>query len=652
MKHERAQLVLSARMDGQHVRAREADAADAHVAACPRCRAFADRSARVRSAVRIRPAEMVPDLSEPIMAAVARERALPARSAGRADRAGPRHRRSRPFALAPAVAAAIAGLVLGSVLVGGPWQRPADRRIAAAAVVREVRRAAPAVESFRGTYSIVERGYSHSLPERRFEMDVAFRTPQRFRLDVRDLTDYPTRTWTPNDLTWIQDLTATYISGPSGCPGDLPPSDCPRTRETVTRSSAFSTAAPLPADLVLPLATFSSPRGVAVVGSTAPTGNRTVRVELTFGRAAPLFPFLDLGGSWRPFYDRDRVSLWLDRATWRPMRWLVVPADDEARRAWELRFGLPVEPPDEVLLDVRLVEASSEEPDRSLFTIPGGTTPATVALDDADDRLGYRPLAPDAAGGLDLVSVVLPPEPDRSTPRSLLVYADGLDYLRIGERRDWVGPGPFGPLAPEAEQVALPGGGVAYYEPAAEGLGRRLAIHATEGDVYLETNLTRGRLLEIAATIPIHGERLPRAWLDRSTADLHVERVPVGVGLTSAGLAPSLLGGLPDGYVFASAEVTSIGDRPVGATFLLRQLEMDMAGEPIVLHVEPAIALPATQAWSSRVRLEVGRGRWSPQRSLLEWIEGGTYLSLEGLAPLETMVELANAISAPTEGAA
>ncbi|HEX6399485.1 MAG TPA: zf-HC2 domain-containing protein, partial [Actinomycetota bacterium] len=70
MNHERAQLLVSARMDGEHVRSREAEAADAHLASCARCRAFADRSARVRSAVRIRPAETVPDLTERIMAAV------------------------------------------------------------------------------------------------------------------------------------------------------------------------------------------------------------------------------------------------------------------------------------------------------------------------------------------------------------------------------------------------------------------------------------------------------------------------------------------------------------------------------------------------------------------------------------------------------
>jgi hypothetical protein len=264
------------------------------------------------------------------------------------------------------------------------------------------------------------------------------------------------------------------------------------------------------------------------------------------------------------------------------------------------------------------------------------------------DRLGYAPLAPAEPGALDLVSVVLPREPADATPRSLLVYANGLDYLRVGERRDWTGPGPFGPLAPQAEAVPIPGGGVAYYEPAGEGFGRRLAIHGSKGDLYLETTLPRDRLLAIAASIPVRGVRLPRGWVDRSVADLRVERVPVRVGLTAAALPDALADGLPGGYVFASAELTSSGDVPLGVSFRLRQIEMDMAGEPITLHVEPANSLPASNAASSStIRLGVGRARWSAERSLLEWIDVDRYHSLEGAAPLEMLVAIADAVNGP-----
>jgi len=649
VNHEQAQLVLSARMDGERVTPRDAESASTHAAGCARCRDFADRSARVRSAVRIRPAEAVPDLVEGIMAAVAAERARPTaiRTIERAvlRRSGPRRHRSRM--LAPVAAAVIAGLVAGSVLVGGPWQRPADRPIAAAALVREVRRAAPAIDAFQGSYTIVERGFSADAPERRFDMEVAFRSPQRFRLQVVDRTDYPTRSWTPNDLTYIEHVPATYTAGPSGCPADLPQDVCPRTRAAVTRLTEFSTSAPLPADVVLPLATFASPRGFRVVGDGTFDGRNTVLVELTFDRASPMFPFLRTGGSWRPFFDRDRVVLSLDADSWQPVRWTVSPSASPERREWELRYGLPVEPVGATILDVRLVSSSTEPPDASLFDIPGETSSAVGSLAAARDRLGYAPTAPAGAGDLDLVSVVLPSEPARATPSSLLVYADGLDYLRVGERLDWSGPGPFGPLDMDAEQVMLTGGGVAYYEPAGEGFGRRLALHGSTGDLYLESNLPRDRLLEIAASIPVRTSPLPRTWLERSSDGVKVERVPVRRALAMAGLPRSLSGSLPGGYVIASAELSTIDGEMVGVTLHLRQPEMDAAGEPLALHIERAGKLPPpSPASRSTVELLAGDGRWSPGRSLLEWIDNGKYHSLQGPLPLGSLMEIANAVTA------
>ena len=60
--------------------------------------------------------------------------------------------------------------------------------IAAAAVVRNVRAVAPTLDVFQGTYTIHEFGLSREVPERLFDMEVAFRSPQRFRLYVHDLT--------------------------------------------------------------------------------------------------------------------------------------------------------------------------------------------------------------------------------------------------------------------------------------------------------------------------------------------------------------------------------------------------------------------------------------------------------------------------------
>ena len=322
-------------------------------------------------AVRIRAAEPVPDLVEPIMAAVARERVRPtAALAGerwvRPTRARrPRHRR-RPTTLAPAAAAAVAGLVLGSVLVGGPWQGPrtarSRRRPSCGTCGASHRRSTRSTAPTRSTSSVFRE-----VPERLLDMEVAFRSPQRFLLEVHDRTIYPSRSWTPTHLRFIQDVTTTFTSGPSGCPGDLPAHVCPRTRAAVTHVSEFSAAAPLPADLVLPVTTFGSAAGFEVLGSDRIDDRNAIRVRLSFERAAPMFPFLRMGGTWRPFFDRDPVLLWLDARSSLPLRMLVHPSRSPERSAWELRYGLDVESPDEPILDVQLVSVSTEPPSVELF---------------------------------------------------------------------------------------------------------------------------------------------------------------------------------------------------------------------------------------------------------------------------------------------
>jgi hypothetical protein len=509
MRCERAQPLLSARIDGEHISRAAAPAVDAHAATCPSCAAFLERSARVRAAVRIRPAEPVPDLIDPIMAAVAAEvdrtpgrRLEPERRATR--RRDPRPR-TRPRDLIGThrrtVAAAVVGVIVGSLAMGGPWRSPDEQPIALAAVVANVRAAAGSLDAYSATYEITERGLSDEVPERRLEVDVAFLAPQRFRMDVRDLTVYPSAAWTPTDLTYVEDAPASFRSGPYPCPPAL--EACPTWRDGFARTSEFSAAAPLPVDLIVPIATFGSTDGIRVSGPEEVGGHDSIHVVTTFDRASPLFPFLRLGGTWRPFFGGDRVDLWLDTTSWVPLRYTVTPSQAEARRAWEMRFGRPVERPDAPILEVRAIVVRAEPPDPSRFAIPG--------LDDPDRRfaslearIGYTPITPAGTGGLELVSASTPGDRDDAAPRSLLVYARGLDYLRIAEHPSWAGPGPFGAVALDAELIDL-GGGVARFEPAADGFGNRIAIHADETDLYLESNLPREDLLTIARSLPVHG---------------------------------------------------------------------------------------------------------------------------------------------------
>ena len=571
--------------------------------------------------MRIRAAEPVPDLVEPIMAAVARERTRPApvprATDGGCDR--DRHATAARWTLAPAVAAAVAGMVLGSVLVGGPWQSPANRPIAAATVVRNVRIVAPTLDAFQGTYVIHEFGLDPSSSRACARHAGGVPIPAAVPSGDRGPDDYPSPSWTPTDLRYIQDVTTTFTSGPSGCPGDLPPDICPRTRAAVTHLSEFSAAAPLPADLVLPISTFGSATGFQVLGEDR-IGDRTRsacvcrsnerrRCSRSCGWAGP----------------GDRSSTATASSVAR--RSLVAPAPDRGAPVAESRasrVGAAVRPRGRASgsADPRrpLVSVSEDRRDFDLFRIPGAEprSGGPPRLEDLPDRIGYLPRHRRSPGALELVSIVLPTPSAPATPSSVLVYAEGLDYLKVGERRDWAGPEPFGPLDPGAQEIPLEGGGVAYYEPAGEGFGRRLAIHAADADLFLESNLSRDRLLEIASSLTVVGRPLPAAWRDRGSAGVDVERIDVAAGLAAAGLPPSLFDDLPGGYVVASTERSTTGSAIEGITFRLRQVDTDAAGEPLTLHVERDAALrprPRPSRARSRSPISSPDGRRAEQSS-------------------------------------
>ena len=73
MNCDRAQAVLSDRLDGERAPDRVGATVDEHVATCTRCRAFEANALRLRTSLRVRLAEPVPDLVGSIMARVASE---------------------------------------------------------------------------------------------------------------------------------------------------------------------------------------------------------------------------------------------------------------------------------------------------------------------------------------------------------------------------------------------------------------------------------------------------------------------------------------------------------------------------------------------------------------------------------------------------
>lgn len=648
MDHEAAERLISERMDGERLSARQAAGLDTHLASCARCRAFERGAWRLREAGRFELAPTVPDLVEPIMARVELE---PIRRPARLRPVRPHGRSRRPVLLprlAPAIAALLVGALAGSLLVGGPW-REREREgtaLAAADVTRAVTAAASSLEAYHARFVITEYHLSPYVPVRELSMRVWFRAPERFRLDIVDETDYPSAA-TPTSLRLIVNGSTWYSKGPAPCPTAA----CPQREAVVRNRAPYSRAAPMPVDLVLPLTALGDAEGVTVVGGDQALGRPAVVVELPFERAAPLFPFLHLGGTWRPFFANDRVRVWLDQTSWFPLRWEVYPAGGTARDQWALRFGLPEEPSRRAIFVVDALAVDLSPPGAEVFEIPDaarakdqGALP--VSLSELGEEAGFEPLMPAEVGGLDLYQAALP-MPDAGSPaETLLAYAQGLAFVKVGETRDWTGVSPFGPVGIHAEEVVLPGGGLAYYEPATGGLGRRLSIHAAGTDLYLESNLPRRALLEIAGSLPVTGLAMPEAWTVRETRGGVVERVTIEEAVAEIPFPLEVPALLPEGFALASAELVRLGASE-GVTLYFQHAETSALGS-IRFHLEAADELPPAAA-ADRLAVEVrgAEGRYLPEVSRLEWIEEGVYRSID--APgldLERLVAIASSIPA------
>lgn len=646
MDHDQAERLISERLDGERASSRALAALDRHLETCSSCQAFERAAWKLRETARFEVAPAVPDLVEPIMAAVGSAAGERRRSPGlRVVRPGwsPTRRRLLPR-LAPSLAAVLAGALVGSVVVGGPWSEDAPMRtaaLAAADVSRGVAAAAAELDGYEARFVITERNLSPDVPTRELTMRVWFRARERYRLDIRDRTDYPSRT-TPTDLTLIVNGDAWYSSGPALC---HTPS-CPQREVSSVRNRVpFSSHAPAPTDLVLPLTALGDPANIEVIGSDTVLGHPAVEVEVPFERAASLFPFLSIGGDWRPFFANDRVRIWVDEKSWFPLAWEVYPATGRERDAWAERFGLPEEPSLQPVFEVRALSVDPTRPPASTFEVPStrrtedqGAREAT--LEDVEVEKGFAPLAPDSLGGLDRYRVVIPEVPDAGD--SIVTYADGLSFVRVAETRSWAAEEPFGPVDVRAEEVAVDGG-VAYYEPAGADHGRRLSIHAAGTDLYLESNLPREELLKVAASLPVTGLEMPDSWRVRETEGAIVERVTLEEAEAAVRFDIGVPEALPPGFVLASVELVRVRDE-VGVTVFFREVEVGLGLGSVRLHVEPATSLPpATSARQVGLEVRGFEGRWTPDRSLLEWIEDGVYTSLD--APVAAGLKLEDALA-------
>ncbi len=636
MDCERARRAISERMDGERLSPRLTAAVERHVADCTACAAFEAGAWKLREAARFEVAPAVPDLVDSIMASVQRERQERAPTRLRLLPGGRARRPLLPdrIRLAPVAAAMAVGLVVGSLAVGGPWQRPEGLSVDAAEVTRGVAAAATTLSSYQARFAVTEYHFAPDVPVREFSMNVWFQAPERFRLDVVDHTQYPSKDVTPTDLELIVNGSSWYSVGPSACPIDV----CPPRQTVVENRVPFSSTTPAPTDLILPVTSLADANQLEVVGRGNLLGRPAIEVRLPFDLAEPLFPFLSLGGSWRPFFGSDQVDLWLDATSWLPLSYAVYPAGGRERDEWALRFGLPSESPDQPIFQVVALSVDRQPPGAGTFRIPqtsGGTDQGAkpVSIFQASEETGFRPIEPEDVDGLSMYQVVLPPASTSKgePPQTLITYSKGLAWLKLGETRDWTSNTLYGPVSLQAQEVSLANGSVAYYEPATADHGRRLSIHAVGTDLYVETNLSRDMLLNVAGSLRVTGIPIPATWAVRTSPEGVTERVTLAQAAAETPFTIMLPGSdaLPAGYSVASAEIVRL-HQGTALNVYFQQQDTDLGTGPIRLHEEVATKLPpASSAAQSEVEVRGVIGRWTPDRNQLEWVEQGVYLSLD-----------------------
>lgn len=642
MKCEAVQAVLSEAMDGPA--GAEGEAAE-HAASCWRCRSFRRGAWRVRELVRFEVAPTVPDLAPAIMAAVREE------SAGGGSRPLRAPGATRAVALALA-----AGLVVGFALTGGGLVsvRRANPSALASEIPHRLLGAASALSGYRATFDIVELNWTQAVPRRTFRADLAFRGPEDFAVRVRDSTRYPSSSWPRNDMRLVTNGRRWKTVGPDPCPRPMLPA-CPaqgNMARSVIGRAPFDPQTEMPTDVILPMTTLAASDRVDVTGAGLAAGRPVIRVELAYQDAVPLFGYLHFAGSWRPFFPLDQVVLSLDERTWFPVRYQVFPAPGPLRAAWATQRGLPPEPADKAVFTATARSLRLSAPDPALFAVRPGSNPVDEGFRDRPPHTPDPAMAfgPQATDGLTLVRAgTFEPSASRPFRESVLAYSRGLAWATVTEARRWRRRSAFG-VGPFAEPVTLPRNkGVAYYEPATGSDPRRLTLHTARGEYLVVTNLPRDALLRLAGSMPVTGLPQPTSWLRHRWPGGEVEGgFTVSRAVSLAGFQVLVPSSLPPGYRPASAELLRSLSGP-GMIIDYRRPAAQLDGTGLLLtEVQGQGLPPPIDPAEVAIALRGTLARWSADQHRLEWLEGGTYLSLTapGLE-LGDLVRVAASLGSP-----
>lgn len=668
MRCDDARVAASLRADDELDGAAARADLEAHLAACAGCRGFEVALRRLRSHLRVEAVDRVPDIA-PAVTARLRDAgrtepvappdrapdiapALTARlpdagssapvdrdpdglrgAAGRARGTPPwarRPARRRPLAVA-AVVAALAGAAAGATFVGVGTE---PRAPAAADVPALVMAAQHDIRSAEVRYAVTEvevggTGGAGSGATRTLDADLAYRAPETLGLSVRETTaGRPDLERASGELIvdgdrWWEATTrqCSPAAGVARCPDDA------RTwSRSVVGREPFSTAAPVPVDLVSPVGSFALAADPPPLGQRDLAGHRALGVAVTAAQVAPILDGLSAAVELRPVHPTDPVELWLDAEHLVPLALVVRAADDPERARWAAATGA-TERAGDVILRIEATAARINGPvGGDAVTVPDREPSSSV---DG----GFRPTAlDDPAVAAVPVPATLPEgfEPHRSgtvtAPGGPAVgvrsWSDGRARLTVRATADWPGGRLFGDLGPDVRPVDLGTAGVGY----ASADGSRIALHTADLDAVVSGSLPADDLREVAAGLDLLGVTVPDRWAEAATATVAEAAVALP-GLLTARSA--------DGFGAPAVRVD-------GATVTQAHAGPGQRGFTLTQRRSAVLPPPATGD-EAGIEVRGTAGRYSRERGELEWVERGVTVSLRshslGLGELLAIAE-------------
>ena len=552
MRCEEARAALSAAMDGEATSAE----ARAHLAGCAECQAHVATWERVRSALAA--GDAAPDLTDAVLSRIA-----------------PRPRRR----VLPLVAAAVAGILVGATLVSSrPGRGP---ELVGADIPRRVLAAQTRIDALQARVEITERGWHPAVPVRRYGGSLRYAAPETVAVRLDDQTRYPSKRWVPNDVDIVVDRAGWWARGPAPCPIEAQPGctpAAPRVR-VVTGREPFAEDLPAPLDLVLPATGFAVETDATVLADERRfDGRPATGVVTSAAQIDALLDVLRLAGNWRPIAPTSVATLWLDTETLVPV--LVDVGEASGGPALSIRL--------------RRMPAGPFE---------AGAAPTAPVVRDAGFRDG--PAAGPAPSWLPAGMTAY-----RTGATGAVVvrsWSDGRAWIKVRSTTTWTARRLFGGLGDVVRPVTLPGAGVGYV---AEG-GRKVAIHSPGADVVVTGSVPAAQLERVAASLGVHGDRVPPDWAEASTTTLAAAR---------AALTPLLV-------LRGSKDYAPPSIRVEGNTVTLAYVGAGDRGFALVQQPGTALA-PPFDADVTGVRVRGRVGRWTPDAHTLEWIEAGHRVEL------------------------